>query len=85
MNIDVPAYDEHGLRFEWEPAYFIKCTVDNGSVYLEANRDGLVSLARHLLMLAQENVPDREHFHLDQFNSLEDGSAELVVIRKDTL
>lgn len=85
MTIDIPAYDECGLRFAWEPAYSIKCTVDNGSVYLEANRDGLVSLARHLLMLAQENVPDREHFHLDQFNSLEDGSAELVVIRKDTL
>ena len=73
MNIDVPAYEEHGLCFEWEPAYSIKCTVDNGSVYLEANRDGLVSLVRHLLMLAQEIVQGAEGIRLENMAQTQRG------------
>lgn len=83
MNIYVPVYSENGFSFVWEEGFSIKCTINNSSVCIEANREGLVSLARHILELAQENVPDFEHIHLDEYNSLEDNSAELIIVKKE--
>ena len=44
-----------------------------------------MSLARHLLVLAQEEAPSGSHIHLDSFNSLEDGSVELILDKNDNL
>ena len=46
---------------------------------IKANNSGLLSLARHLITLAQNNVPDGSHFHLDEYNSLETGSSDLII------
>lgn len=51
-------------------------------VCIEANKEGLISLARHILELAQEDVPEFEHIHLDEYNSLEDNSAELTIVKR---
>ena len=84
MDIKVPKYCENGLKFIWEDGFQIKCSVDEEkNVCIEANPAGLISLARHLLMLAQNEVPENEHFHLDEYNSLESGSAELVIVKKN--
>jgi hypothetical protein len=83
MNIHVPKYGENGFLFEWEANFSIKCTVNNSAVCIEANKAGLISLARHLLELAQDSVPEFTHFHLDDVNSLEDNSLELIVVKKD--
>lgn len=48
-------------------------------VIISANREGLLSLANHLLNLAQAEVPCGTHIHLDEYNSLEDGSLDLIV------
>jgi hypothetical protein len=42
----------------------------------------LISLAIHLLTLAQENVPVGSHCHFDEHNSLEHGSKELIIEKK---
>lgn len=66
------------MNFTWEPGFEIHVSVDDhGAVLVSANRAGLVSLANNLLALAAEPLPG--HFHLDEHNSLEDGSAELIV------
>lgn len=83
MNIDVPAYDEKGFLFVWDEGFSIKCSINDTSVCIEANREGLISLARHILELAQDNVPEFEHIHLDEYNSLDDNSAELIIVRKE--
>lgn len=83
MNICVPLYGEKGFSFVWEEGFSIKCSIDNNSVSIEANKEGLISLARHLLELAQENVPVFEHIHLDEYNSLDDNSVELIIIKKE--
>ena len=44
-----------------------------------ANKEGLTSLANHLLNLAQDNVPRGYHLHFDESNSLKDGSSELII------
>ena len=83
MFICVPKYDGYSFKFQWDENFSIKCSVnDDSSVIIEANSAGLISLARHLLELSQENVPNSYHFHLDEYNSLDDNSAELIVVKK---
>lgn len=83
MDIFVPDYVNKSFKFVWEQNSAIKCTVNNSAVVIEANKDGLVSLARHMLELAQEAVPNGAHFHLDEFNAFEDGSSEMIIVKKE--
>ena len=66
------------MNFTWEPGFEIRTRIeDDGDVLISANRAGLISLANHLMALAQEQPGG--HFHLDEHNALEEGSVELVV------
>ena len=66
------------MEFDWVDGFEIKVSVcGDGSVFISANREGLLSLANHLTALAKEESGG--HFHLDEHNSLEEGSAELVI------
>ena len=84
IKISIPEYDKC-IRFEWEENFKIKTSAPFDALTIEANREGLISLARHLLHLAQEEVPNGSHFHLDEFNSLEEGSLELIISKNDEL
>lgn len=80
IEIDVPDYSsEGGMRMEWENGFTILVQVQGGTIHIQANRAGLVSLARHLLTLAQSEVPLGHHMHFDDSNSLEDGSSEMII------
>ena len=68
------------MTFNWIDGFTINVAIDGNTVVISANKEGLFSLANHLKTLAEE--PDMgAHFHLDEFNSLEDGSAALIVDR----
>ncbi|MBQ6655157.1 MAG: hypothetical protein IJM79_06515 [Erysipelotrichaceae bacterium] len=68
------------MEFRWINGFEIKVEIQNGNeVCIAANQEGLLSLASHLITLAQKQPGD--HFHLDQYNCLEEGSAELIVCR----
>ena len=67
------------MNLTWEDDAQISVKVMNGSAVISANRGGLLSLANHLRALAAE-LPG-SHIHYDDQNSLEDGSAELVIER----
>ena len=82
MEIFVPKYN-NGFHFVWEPESVIKCELRENYILLEANRDGLVSLARHLLELADEDVPEYTHLHFDDYGELEPGSTELIVVKRN--
>ena len=71
------------LNLEWEDDYHIATRIENGNtIILKADKEGLISLARHLLTLAYH--PIESHIHFDDFNeTLEKGSNELVLVRKD--
>ena len=80
-EIEVKDYDR-SIRLTWEPEFMISVEQSEyGETVIRANRDGLISLANHLLTLAQEGVPSGAHIHLDAPNSLEDGSSELILTR----
>ena len=66
------------MTFHWIDGFTINVAIDGNTVVISANKEGLLSLANHLRALAEE--PDKgAHLHLDEFNSLEDGSAALIV------
>ena len=65
------------MRIEWEPNFSIRVGVQASEATLSANRDGLLSLSRLFADLAEE--PPGSHIHLDEYNSLEEGSAQLIV------
>ena len=65
------------MEFKWEGGFRIAVKNEGGQARISANREGLISLANHLKALAEETPGS--HFHLDKYNSLEEGSDELVV------
>ncbi len=65
------------MDLKWEEGYELRVAVSDGTATVSANREGLISLAGHLLSLAQETPGG--HIHLDEYNALEEGSAELIV------
>ena len=68
------------MDLHWQDGFEISASTDAcGAIVLSANREGLVSLARILLALAEETPGS--HVHLDASNSLEEGSAELIIER----
>ena len=84
IKILIPEYD-NGVECVWEEGFKIKTSAPFDTLTIEANREGLVSLARHLLHLAQDDVPNGSHFHLDEYNALEEGSLELIISKNKGL
>ena len=65
------------MEMEWMDGFTIRVSISEGTALLSANREGLISLANHLKSLAEE--PSGSHIHLDVYNSLEEGSSELIL------
>ena len=81
ITIDVPVYDPaNGFQYKWEDNFRISTSVNEGAIQISANKEGLISLARHLLCLAQ--IENGYHLHLDADNSLEEGSVELILVKE---
>ena len=64
---------------KWVDGFSITVKEDNGIVTISANREGLQSLAGQLATLA-DGVPG-DHIHYDEYNSLEEGSFEMIIER----
>jgi len=65
------------MEFIWENDFVIKVSVDGNTTIVSANKAGLTSLAKNLTLLADEL--SGSHIHLDDYNSLEEGSSELII------
>jgi hypothetical protein len=82
IKLTILEYSDQGLQLEWEEGFEIKTAIINGDIVISANKAGLISLARHMLTLAQDVVPVGHHLHFDEFNCLEEDSAELIIERR---
>ena len=67
------------MKIEWVDGFEIRVKVGHDAVVIAANKEGMLSLAKQLTALA-EAVPG-QHIHYDEDNSLEDGSAEMIIVR----
>jgi hypothetical protein len=69
------------MKIGWVDGFTIEVRVDGGNtVVISANKEGLLSLAQQLTALAYES--SGSHIHYDVYNSLEDGSVEMIVEKK---
>jgi hypothetical protein len=67
------------MNIEWEDGFTIKVKVEENTVVISANKEGLLSLARHLTDLADAEAGN--HIHYDEYNSLEEESSEMIIER----
>ena len=67
------------MEINWKDGFAIKVRIEDNTVVLSANKAGLLSLAGILNILADD--PAGSHIHLDEYNSLEDGSNEIIIER----
>ena len=65
------------MEIFWEDGALIRVRTDGAETVLSANREGLLSLSKHFAALAEE-APGT-HLHYDAYNSLEEGSSQLIV------
>lgn len=83
IKIEVPTFTvENGIKYKWEDGFEIETKYESGVINIVANKAGLISLANHLLNLAQSEVPVGYHLHFDEYNSLEENSLELIIQKK---
>jgi len=83
IQVDIPDYDAiNGIQYNWVLGFEIEIKLINNALLIRANKEGLESLANHLLNLSQNNVPSGAHMHFDENNSLEEGSIELIIEKK---
>lgn len=69
------------MRIEWVDGFEIRVSIENGEVVISANKAGLLSLVKHLIALAEETPGS--HIHYDEQNSLGEGSAELIIEKRE--
>ena len=67
------------MKTEWVVGFEIKTAYENGEIVISANREGMLSLAKHLTTLA-DGAPG-DHIHYDEYNSLEKGSTGMIIVR----
>ncbi len=65
------------MNIKWADGFEIRVSTDGGTALILANREGLLSLAGQLTKLAEQ--PSGSHIHFDKYNSLEEGSDELII------
>jgi hypothetical protein len=81
--IDVPEYTpESGVRTEWDEGSEISVRIEDNGVVILANVPGLRSLARHMLVLAQDSIPTGNHIHMDDWSGLSSGSISVTIERR---
>ncbi|MBQ6492594.1 MAG: hypothetical protein IJI92_01830 [Erysipelotrichaceae bacterium] len=69
------------MKIEWIDGFRISVRTENDVTVISANKEGLLSLAEILKRIAEEE--SGTHLHLDEHNSLEDGSKELIIEKHD--
>lgn len=69
------------MEIKWEDGFEIRVRIEEKSAVVAANPEGLRSLAGILLTLAEQKPGS--HLHLDENNSLEGGSDELILVRAE--
>jgi hypothetical protein len=79
IELQISDYDPTGFIFDWEEDFEIKVEKEKNRIEIYANREGLISLAKQFLKLAQDSYPSGYHLHYDSSNSLEEGSEHLIV------
>ena len=72
---------ERDAPLKWDEGSEVMARIEGDTIVLKANPAGLQSLARHLLTLSQQEVPDGARLTLTSFNGLTNNSCDVVLER----
>ena len=82
ITVDVPLYDGEGVDVIWENGSRLTISITEGSAIINANKAGLLSLAKQMLYLATNDIPNGSHVHYDKndpYFAGFSGSHELIL------
>ena len=71
------------MDIKWVDNFMIEVSNNDSEVVISANAEGLESMANIFMELSKNYNDIGTHIHLDQYNSLEDGSAELIIVKTE--
>ena len=82
VQIEIPDEEAgNGFLFNWTDGAEFESSFDGEEFVLASNKEGLLSLANHLINLAQDKWPSGHHFHFDKGVELSDDSVVIVFIK----
>lgn len=67
IKLSIPDYDGNAVDVIWEERADYSVSIDENSVILTANKQGMLSLAKQMIYMAYSNIPDGSHVHYDSF------------------
>ena len=76
--IELPDYDGNGIDVIWDENSKCRITVYDGEVGLSANREGLIAIAKQMLYMAYNDLPEGSHIHYDSFFTKQEGKELLI-------
>ena len=68
------------MKIDWYGEFRIESNIQSdGAIVIRANKDGLITLAKQMLAMAEDSFLAGVHIHYDESSSLEDGSTEIIL------
>ena len=78
--IEIPDYAGDGMDVFWDLDSKYAIDIQEKSVVLSANKNGLISLAKQMLYMAYNKLPLGSHIHFDSFfTNIGEEDLELVI------
>lgn len=77
--LDIPNYDGDSLDVVWENGSKYAINIDDNNVVISANKGALVSMAKQMLYMAYNDIPEGSHVHYDSFFTKINEEFELVI------
>ncbi len=80
---NLPNYDGDGIDIFWDRGSEYSINITKNAVVLSANKTALISMAKQMLYMAYNDLPEGSHIHYDSFfTEVEDNEYELIIEKK---
>ena len=79
ITLDIPDYDGDSVDVVWENGSKYAINIVDNNVVISANKGALVSMAKQMLYMAYNDIPEGSHVHYDSFFTKINEEYELVI------
>ena len=80
--VDIPEYDGKGIDVIWENNSNYCIEINGNQIALRGNKEALVSLAKQMLYLANDDIQHGAHVHFNSFFTGNSDSENELIIEK---
>ena len=79
ITLEIPDYDGNALDVIWEDNANYTAEVSEQDVIIKGNRQALTSIAKQMIYMAYNDLPEGSHIHYDEFFTQTKGSYEIII------